>query len=292
MEDLEPMNIRSLLYFKFNSSFLRNILSLWFREGHFYKVPFGAIKGKKLYYRKDINFHSTMGVWEKDSLQALNKLFKRFGLDKQDTVIADVGANIGYYSLFFSKYLSASARIFAFEPSSTILPILRKNLEANKVSNVTVLELACSDHTGNEVFFLGEHHHESSILGDWSTNATAGTKVTVQAVTLDYYFENFNQGQYPDLIKMDIEGGGIYALKGCVNCITQKRPFILIESHNQGEDQAVSQVLMQYNYEAYRTTNDQWVINKNTQHPDMDGVWGTMLLMPAERKPGFIANPS
>jgi hypothetical protein len=107
-------------------------------------------------------------------------------------------------------------------------------------------------------------------------------------VTLDDYFEKSNQGRYPDLIKMDIEGGGIYALKGCVNCLTQKRPFILIESHNKGEDQAVSDVLTQYDYEAYRTTNDRWVKNKNTQHPDLDGVWGTLLLMPAERKAEFL----
>ncbi len=160
----------------------------------------------------------------------------------------------------------------------------------NNVSNVKVLDQACADHTGNDEFFIAEHHHESSLLKEWSNNATTGTKTVVATITLDYFFEKFNQGRYPDLIKMDIEGGGIFALRGCVNCITQKRPFILIESHNPGEDQAVSDVLRQYNYEAFRVNNDKWILHKNKDYTDPDGVWGTMLLMPAERKPDFIVN--
>jgi FkbM family methyltransferase len=288
MENLGIMNIRSLQFFKFNSAFLRNLLSLRFREDHFYKIPFGAIRGSKLYYRKDINFHAMMGVWEKESLRVLNRILYRFGLNQPDKVIADVGANIGYYSIYFSKFLDPSAKIFAFEPSLEILPVLRKNLLVNNISNVKVLEVACSDHTGRDEFFLAEHHHESSLLKDWSNNATAGTKTVVATITLDDFFEKFSQGRYPDLIKMDIEGGGIYALKGCTNCIVKNRPFILIESHNPAEDQAVSHLLQQFNYEAYRSTDDKWVIHKDRIYPDPDGVWGTMLLMPAERKEDFI----
>jgi FkbM family methyltransferase len=288
MENMGKMNLRSLQYFKFNSAFIRNLLSLRFREDHFYRIPFGAIRGSRLYYRKDINFHAMMGVWEKESLRVLNRIIYRFGLNQPDKVIADVGANIGYYSIFFSKYLDPSAMIFAFEPSLEILPVLRKNLVVNNITNVKILELACADHSGRDEFFIAEHHHESSLLKEWSNNATTGTKTVVATITLDDYFEKFNQGRYPDLIKMDIEGGGIYALKGCTSCISKNRPFILIESHNPAEDQAVSNVLQQFNYEAYRSTNDKWVIHKDRNYPDPDGVWGTMLLMPAERKMDFI----
>jgi FkbM family methyltransferase len=282
------MNLRKLVYFKFNSALLRSLLSLWFKEDHYYKIPFGAIRGSKLYYRKDINFHAVMGAWEKDSLLVLKRIFYRFGLNQPDKVIADIGANIGYYSIFFSKYLDSSSRIFAFEPSLEILPVLRKNLMVNNISNVKVLDLACADHTGRDEFFIGAHHHESSLLKEWSNNAITGTKTVVATTTLDDFFENYNQGRYPDLIKMDIEGGGIFALKGCVRCISKKRPFILIESHNPGEDKAVSHVLIQHNYEAFRVTNEQWIKHKETQYPDLEGVWGTMLLMPTEHKKDFI----
>src|ERR1700712_2328749 len=99
MENLVQMNIRKLLFFKFNSSVLRSLLSLRYKENHFYKIPFGAISGLKIFYRKDINFHAVMGVWEKESFRALKKIFFRFGLNQPNKVIADVGANIGYYSI-------------------------------------------------------------------------------------------------------------------------------------------------------------------------------------------------
>jgi FkbM family methyltransferase len=282
------IKLRDLIAFKFNSSLLRGILSMVYREDHFYKIPFGALRGTKLYYRKDINFHATMGVWEGDSLRVLKNVFRNFDLTGTGKVVADVGANIGYYSLFFSKYLHPATQIFAFEPSTSILPVLRKNLMINNVSNVNVLELACADHTGNEEFFLGEHHHESSLLREWSNNATGGIKTIVASITLDHFFETFNQGCYPDLIKMDIEGGGIFALKGCVNCISRKRPFVLIESHTPGEDQAVGHILQHYNYEAFRISNAKWVLHQDRNYKDPDGVWGTMLLIPVERKAAFI----
>jgi FkbM family methyltransferase len=288
MENMEITNIRRLLFFKFNSAFLRNLLSVRFREDHFYKIPFGAIRGSKLYYRKDINFHAMMGVWEKESLRVLKRIIYRFGLNQPNKVIADVGANIGYYSIFFSKYLDTSAKIFAFEPSMEILPVLRKNLVINNISNVKILDLAVADHTGRDEFFIAEHHHESSLLKEWSNNATTGTKTVVATITLDDFFVKFNQSRFPDLIKMDIEGGGIYALKGITRCLTENRPFILIESHNQGEDGAVGHLLQQFNYEAYRSTNDKWVVHKDRDYTDPDGVWGTMLLMPAERKADFL----
>ena len=288
MENLGLMNIRKLLFFKFNSAFLRNLLSLRFRENHFYKIPFGKISGSRLFYRKDINFHAMMGVWEKESLRVLDRIIHRFELDQPNKVIADVGANIGYYSIFFSRYLDSSTKIFAFEPSLEILPVLRKNLVINNITNVKVLDLACADHTGRDEFFIAEHHHESSLVKEWSNNAITGTKTVVATITLDDFFERFNQSRFPDLIKMDIEGGGIYALKGCTKCISQKRPFILIESHNQAEDQAVSHVLRQFNYEAFRATDEKWILHKDRDYKDPDGVWGTMLLMPAERKADFI----
>jgi FkbM family methyltransferase len=229
-----------------------------------------------------------IGDWEKGSQDVLSKLFERFHLNEPNKVVADVGANMGFYSIFFSKNLDPTSRIFAFEPSASILPVLRKNVNINHLENVQVFDLACSDHTGTVEFYISENHHASSLLEEWSTNATAGTKTVVPAITLDEFFEKYNENRFPDLIKMDIEGGGIYALKGCVQCITRKRPFILFESHNPGEDKAVGDLLLQYNYEAFRVSDNKWVLYKDRNYTDPDGVWGTMLLMPAERKEDFI----
>lgn len=278
------MTIQDFFGLRFNSPFLRKVLSFRYKENQFYKVQFGLIKGSRLYYRKDINFHAIAGLWEKESFTLLNDMITRFGLDQKGVTIADVGANIGYYSIFFSRHLDPSAEIFAFEPSSSILPVLRKNMEGNQIKNVKVLDMACSDHTGNDEFFIGEHHHQSSLVSDYAGNKVTGTKTLVSVTTLDDFFGNHNHGKYPDFIKMDIEGGGIYALKGCDKCITEKRPLILMESHIPEEDNAICDLLGRYNYDAFRVNTGKWVINKQNNYLDADGVWGTMMLIPQERR--------
>jgi FkbM family methyltransferase len=281
------MNIRGFISRKLSSDTGKKLLSLRFKEGRFYKLMFGHLKGSKLLYRKDVNFHAILGLWEMDSISLLRRLFKKFDLAGKNLVIADVGANIGYYSMFFSKYLGPGTKIFAFEPSSSILSVLRKNIDVNDIRNVTILDKAVSNHTGKEEFFIGAHHHQSSLIGEWAENSSVGTKTSVDTITLDDFFSDINEHRYPDIIKMDIEGGGTFALKGCNDCIVQKRPFILMECHTPDEDQAVIELLKKYNYSAFRIDTGKWVKNEEVNYTDREGVWGTMLLLPAESKKKF-----
>jgi FkbM family methyltransferase len=246
------MNIGGFISRKLSSDTIKKLFFFRLKEGRFYKLRFGRLRGAKLLYRKDMNFHALLGLWEMDSVSLMLRLFKKFDLTGKRLVVADIGANIGYYSIFFSKFLAPDASIFAFEPSSSILPVLNKNIEINGIKNVVILNKAVSDHTGSVEFFIGAHHHQSSLIGDWAGNNTVGTRTSVDTVTLDEFFKDFNHSQYPDIIKMDIEGGGSFALKGCKECLTNKRPFILMECHTPDEDQAVIELLKMFNYDAFR----------------------------------------
>jgi FkbM family methyltransferase len=199
---------------QFGSLMLRKILHAFYNEGKSYKIPFGKLRGMKSFYRNDINFHVMMGLWEEDSIEILSELFAQYELNDKKIIVADVGANTGYYSLFFSRYLNIESKIFAFEPASSILDILKKNMEINHISNVQVLGMACTDKSGEIDFFEGNQHYHSSLLSEWGGNDTFGTKTRVKSISLDDFFSLENGGSFPDLIKMDIEGGGVYALKG------------------------------------------------------------------------------
>ncbi len=104
---------------------------------------------------------------------------------------------------------------------------------------------------------------------------------------MDEFFENDIGGQYPDLIKMDIEGAGVFALKGCERCLASKRPLILIESHTGAEDEAIGYVLRNFKYEALRIETKKWVLYKDRNYEDVDGVYGRMLLIPSEKMQKF-----
>lgn len=281
------MRLKKILRLEFNSQILRFVLRMFYREGDHYRVLWGRLRGFKLYYRRDVNFHAILGLSERDSFEVLMKLINHFGLNKKGMIVADVGANIGYYSLFFSRYMQPDTKIVAFEPSVSIQDVIKKNLSINQIPNVKLVNMACADKSGEIIFYLGKNHHQSSILASWAENDVKGVRTTVQSTSLDEYFYEGDPKLLPDLIKMDIEGGGVYALKGGDKCIAEKRPFILIESHTPDEDMAISNVLLQHNYHAFRINTKQWVKKRSINYVDRDGVWGTMLLVPAELKDKF-----
>ncbi len=283
----KKMSLKEILNLKFSSPVFRAILKPIFKEGKYYTILFGKLKGLKSYYRNDINYHTLMGLWETDSLDVLDKVLLCYKLTQRNIVVADVGANLGYYSLYFSKKLTRLSTIFAFEPSSSILDVLKKNMAINNIQNVEIVEAACSDKTGEVEFYIGQNHHTSSMLDTWAENRQTGTLTRVKAISIDEFFGEDGLGTYPDLIKMDIEGAGVFALKGCDQCLQIKRPIILMESHTPAEDDAVGLVLRNYQYDAFRINDQKWILHKDRNYKDADGVWGTMLLIPSEKKDKF-----
>jgi len=274
--------LQKLKYGQFNSSLARSLLRLYFRDGKDYRVLFGPLKGYRLYYDSSINFHAALGIWDLEGLEILEKFFKGTGILNGEPCLADVGANIGFISLWYAKLMGGRGKVYAFEPAPGTLSILKKNLELNHSTNIEPVAKACSNNENDIEFFLAPHHHCSSLVESWaSTKEQKAEKIVVKATTLDKFF--LNEGRWPDFIKMDIEGGGVYALKGCDLCVEKARPYFWIESHTPEEDRAISDLIVRHNYQAYRVQTRTWAKNLKNTHPDPDGVWGTLLLCPSEK---------
>jgi FkbM family methyltransferase len=236
-----------------------------------------------MYYDKSVNFHAVLGLWDIEILGFLHSTFIKGGLLPKDRVAADVGANIGYYSLWLSRVALGSGHVYSFEPSVETLPLLFKNLALNNVENIDVAKMACSDHVGTTEFFIAKHHHSSSIHAEWAGEGQGtARRVSVPVTTLDAFFAPETGRRPPNFIKFDIEGGGTHALPGARKVIGTARPYILIESHTVEEDRAISNVLTDFDYRGYRLNDRSWVTKPGAVHPDKDGVWGTLLLTPQE----------
>lgn len=266
---------------EFNSSILRFFLSLIYRPGRFYKIPAGQLKGVKIWYDRSINYHAVLGLWERRNFDLLDKVVKKLYEQKKGLVIYDVGANIGLFSLFFKRY--TQVEVVAFEAAAETLEKLKRNVDANEVGNIMVVSKAVADVDGTVDFFL-THHHKSSLLYAWASDRGVSEvkKVTVPAVSLDTFAKE-NPARQPDLIKIDVEGGGSSVLAGAKNVIESHRPIILFESHLPVEDAAVSELLLKYKYDAFRINDEKWVTKKSANYTDPEGVWGTMFLIPEER---------
>ncbi|MHB2020391.1 MAG: FkbM family methyltransferase [Candidatus Xenobia bacterium] len=248
-----------------------------YRIGHVYRAPFGPLRGCRLCYDPTVQLHAMLGFWDVQVLQQLKPVLGS-GILGADPLVADVGANIGLVTLWLQRVLP-SAAIHAFEPGDHPCRLLRRNVEVNGRPAI-IHQMAVSDLAGKTDFFIAGDHHQSSLLQSWASSTTPSTVVTVECTTLDAMFAA--AGQALALIKMDIEGGGIRALKGCRECFSRHRTYLWIESHTPEEDAAIGQVALTYDYDAFRLSNRQWVRSKDTTWPDPDGMWGTLLLVPRE----------
>lgn len=70
-------------------------------------------------------------------------------------VFVDVGAHVGKYSLYASRQVGDSGLVVAIEPHPQNLENLRKGLRLNGLTNVVVIQKACSDYNGKG--FLREY---------------------------------------------------------------------------------------------------------------------------------------
>lgn len=278
------MNLRDLRHLRFNSAFARQALGLLFQPGRSYPLWFGPLRGAKLQYDKSINFHAILGLWDSEIFKMLDRVFVRDRLLPGDCTIADIGGNIGYYTIWFAKIAASMGHVYTFEPNPDVLKILRTNLELNHLSNVEVFQTACGDRIGTTDFFLASHHHSSSLHADWAGDGEAqrARRISVPMTTLDSFFAPEMGRGSPSFLKIDIEGGGTFALPGCNHLFTVGRPFVLVESHTPDEDRAISNVLCNFDYRGYRLNDRQWVSKPGATHPDGEGVWGTLILTPAE----------
>ena len=92
------------------------------------------------------------GVWE-PNLTAL--LERRLA---PGDVVADVGANMGYFTLLASRLVGPTGRVVAFEASPAIYALLREDLALNAphgAGNVRALNVAVSDRPGTLPVYAG-----------------------------------------------------------------------------------------------------------------------------------------
>jgi FkbM family methyltransferase len=259
----------------------------FYHPQRFYPVLFGPLRGLGLRFGPQVTVRELLGFWERNNFAAIIRLRDAGFLVCPHPVMYDIGANFGLYSLLFSSLLGPQGRVFAFEPGDAPRALMIDNLEHNKVGNVLVENLACSNTAGTAEFHISkDHHHTASLRLERAKRPNTELQtVRVRTTTLDDHWE---KAAVPDervvLVKIDIEGAADAVLPHCQSLALSQRPFFLIESHSLNEDRAIGAMMQNFGYCGYRTTNNRWVASLDRVHPDPDGVWGTVLLVPKEHE--------
>jgi len=159
---------------------------------------------------------------------------------KKGDVVLDIGANIGYYTLIFSRLVGKMGRVYAFEPDPCSYALLKKNVEINECSNVVLLQKAVSNKSVKIKLYLCEYNSMDHRIYDSHDNRKF---VEIDAIKLDDYFKNYHKKI--NFIKMDIQGSEGVAVQGMsyllkknktVKIITEFWPTALKKAKTQPKD--------------------------------------------------------
>lgn len=142
------------------------------------------------------------------SAEVFEKQEYRFTPPRPNPLILDCGSHIGLSVLYFKKCYP-DARIIAFEPHPINFTILRKNVEANRLRDVELVQAAVAGVDGEVNLYGRFSSGEAWTWGDsivpdmWGKWESAGRdeEVAVRAVRLSSYIR-----EPVDLVKLDIEG--------------------------------------------------------------------------------------
>jgi FkbM family methyltransferase len=158
---------------------------------------------------------------------------------KPGSIFYDIGANAGFYSLLAASLVSPG-KVYAFEPLPRNVSYLRRHLELNEIGNVDVLDLAVSDRTGTAFFQEGEN----GLMG----RLTQKGNIRVRTATLDSLLLE-ERISPPSVVKMDIEGAELRALRGASQCIQRNHPVIFLATHGREVHAGCCKLLESWKYE-------------------------------------------
>jgi FkbM family methyltransferase len=178
----------------------------------------GKLRGKKI-----IVGSSQHGCWLGSYEYHERLLFE--SLIKEGSVVFDLGAHVGYYSLLSSVLVGQTGKVFAFEPLPRNLFYLNKHIQINKINNVTVIDAAVSDSSG-WTFFDEIPGNVGSFKGQISPKG----KLKVRTVGLDDLIKR-RETPIPNFVKIDIEGNELLALSGAKSLLANAHPTLFLSTH-------------------------------------------------------------
>jgi FkbM family methyltransferase len=191
--------------------------------------------------------HLNAGDHTNDFLRKVAQTYVR-----PEATVFDVGANIGVTTAILGTAASRG-RVFSFEPSPSVYPVLLDTIKANNLTHCTPYQLAVGAAPGQLGFFDNPTSASAShLVAD--TTTLGGTTHTVAVVTIDDFVAE-HAVQKIDLIKIDVEGFELDVLAGAVKTLASEpsvflefNSFTLIAYGNQNPRTVMEKLLTMFPY--------------------------------------------
>ena len=159
---------------------------------------------------------------------------KILSLIKKGDIVFDLGANIGQYSLIFSKLVGPSGHVYSFEPNLKVFSDLNINIKKNNLNNISTFNYAIGSKNERNLFFVESLNggRGSSFKKERVAKLDSSENYFVDVKNLDYLITKFG---VPNFVKIDVEGLELDVLLG-ISVIPEKTIFLIeLTKYNKNE---------------------------------------------------------
>lgn len=161
-------------------------------------------------------------------------------LISSNDVVVDVGANIGYITGLFSRWVGPNGKVHSFEAVPRTFDLLAYAVKSIGLKNVVLHACGASDRDGSAEISVpqhdwgGENLYESAIVGK-SDEAGPGKTETIAVKALDSVLGEVEEKI--SFLKIDVEGHELEVIHGAAGILSKHLPAFLIEVDGDPEEE-------------------------------------------------------
>lgn len=222
-----------------------------------------------------------MGLLKSDPIYKYH-YFSKSLVQPGDTVL-DIGANVGYYTYLFQKWVGSTGHVYSVEPVPQFMANLKKNHAAH--ANVTLWNYALgTEEKQVELVVPGKQEYLRTGLAQIKDKNTAeGSRFTFQA-EMKKASELFSSIEEIDFIKIDIEGYEVVVLPEMKSVIAKHLPIIQAETYGEQRAQ-IHDLLIPMGYQAFELEDGKLVPTEATK----DSTSGDLVYFTEKHRAQYLA---
>jgi FkbM family methyltransferase len=192
-------------------------------------------------------------------------------------VLYDIGANVGFFTVLGARLAGPTGLVYAFEPVPENAAYVRLNVRLNGFRNVRVIEKAVSSQSGPGELWVAEYSGGAA-LTTTAMPPDAKTTIAIEVVSIDDLVPLRNW-RLPTVVKIDVEGAEMDALKGMLRTLREARPVVVYEIDDgkpegfERKYHACEEFLQQAGYRVQRLEES---------YADSDWIVGHAIAVPSE----------
>lgn len=213
-------------------------------------------KDRKIYFFHIVNDYIPQQIIENGGFYELPFLELLRNICPPQSVVVDCGANIGNHAVFFAKIMKAD--VIAFEPQPQNISFLQANIIINEcVDKVRIIKKGVGERNEKISLYqaIEDNYGSFTSLKDSVQKEEGGNMKFYEIDVVRMDDEIYSWQEKISLIKIDIEGMELLALKGAEKIIEKNLPIITVECFTRVVFEEIKKFLKKWEYFVFAAEN-------------------------------------